>query len=66
MDALVGNELFETITLLTGLPEDFVKSEFSNLLYKKNINVNTLTVDDIRNVLADFLQDTLLKIKSQY
>lgn len=65
MDALVGQELYETLTLLTGLPEDFVRREFSNLITKNNLDINTLTVDDVRNVLADFLQDTLLSLKTE-
>lgn len=59
----MGKELFETVVTHTGLPENAIRDEFSVLLAKHGKSVESLTLDDLREILADYLQDILVEAK---
>ena len=62
----MGNKLFHTVVEATGLPTDPVNCELAKLLQKQGVSPDTMTLDDLREVLADYLQDTLLEAKENY
>lgn len=54
-----GQELFNTLVQNTGLPEDYVRIRFSQLLNAKGIEMHDLKLDNVREVLADLLLDLI-------
>lgn len=59
----MGKELVETVIAGTGLPDQMIRDEFTALLTKHGKTAETLTLDDLREVLADYLQDVLVTAK---
>jgi hypothetical protein len=56
-----GHELIDTVVAATGLPEDFAKTELYSLLAQKNLAAETLSLEELREVLADLLQSLILE-----
>lgn len=54
--------LFEHVVKLTGLPGNAVKKELKALLDKKNIDVNQLTLEQLRSVVASYLREIMMGI----
>ncbi len=54
--------LFEHVVKLTGLPGTAVKKELKALLDKKNIDVNQLTLEQLRSVVASYLREIMMGI----
>jgi hypothetical protein len=61
----MGNALLETLVLATGLPEGDVKSELQALMQKYGKTPETLTMDDLRQLMRDYVQDVLLETKQK-
>lgn len=59
----MGKEMVENLLDATGLPDQMIRDEFSALLTKHGKTVENLTLDDLREVLADYLQDVLVGAK---
>lgn len=57
-----GEGLFEHVVKLTGLPANAVKKELKALLDKKNIDVNSLTLEQLRAVVASYLREIMMGI----
>ena len=53
----MGNKLFTKVTGLTGLPEDLIGNELTDLLEKKGISPEECTMDSLRAALQDYLAD---------
>jgi hypothetical protein len=51
----MGNKLFEEVTDLTGLPEELIGDELKALLDKKGIAKEEMTIDCLREMLAEYL-----------
>ncbi len=51
----MGNKLFSEVTELTGLPEDLIGKEFKALLERKGVAPESLTMQSLREALADYL-----------
>lgn len=51
-----GHELLETVILLTGLPQELAKQELSRILEKTGRDFSTLTLDDLRQAMAEYLE----------
>ncbi|MFP5518625.1 MAG: hypothetical protein ACLGGX_01880 [Bdellovibrionia bacterium] len=58
----MGNALFKCVVEATGLPQDTCESEFKEVLSKYGKNPETLTLEELREVIAEFLQDSLLEL----
>lgn len=56
MGVLLGNKLFSRVTELTGLPEGMIREELAFLLEKRGVCSDSLTLEDLREVLADYLK----------
>ncbi|MBK7845313.1 MAG: hypothetical protein IPJ71_16795 [Bdellovibrionales bacterium] len=59
-----GSELLKAIAEATGLPTNLILSELKKLVQKEHDPIEQLTLDDLREVLADYLQDILTEAKN--
>jgi hypothetical protein len=60
----MGDALLKTVIDSTGLPNDALSAELDRLIAKAGLEKQTITLDDMREILAEYLQDTLLELKS--
>lgn len=58
----MGDALLDQVTVATGLPEDLVTDELTRLLKNAGVAKEAVTLDDLREILADYLQDIMLEI----
>jgi hypothetical protein len=56
----VGNRLFKQVTELTGLPEELISEELRGLLERKGIEPDQVTIESLREALADYLAQVAL------
>ena len=59
----MDKNLFNQVVELTGLPAHFIKPRLEALLEKKGIEPSAMTMEDLRIVLVDFLQDVILEAR---
>lgn len=64
-DDLIGKKLFDQVTEATGLPNDLVAGELRTLLRQAEIEPENMSLDDLRRVLAEYVQDILLSVKDE-
>lgn len=62
----MGNELFQEVAQATGLPLEIVEREFSKLLAKKGIARDEVTLENLREAMAEFLKEVILHAKDKY
>lgn len=58
----MGNLLTKTVIAATGLPQDPVEREFETILAKHGKSADDLTLDELREVMADYLQTVFLEL----
>jgi hypothetical protein len=58
-----GNHLFNTVVGATGLPEEPIRHELEKLILAAGKEPDTLSLEDLREVLADYLQTVLVQTK---
>lgn len=58
----MGTNLKTTVLSATGLPQSAVEKEFDSLLAKHGKNAEELTLDELREVMADYLQTVFLEL----
>lgn len=58
-----GQDLIQILVELSGLPEHLATAEVHKLAAQKNKSVDSLTLDDLRIILSNYLQDVLLEAK---
>lgn len=63
--AMEGHKLMQTLAELTGLPGESVNRELAKLVEAHGATPETLTMDDVREILASYLQDILLDAKRE-
>lgn len=54
-----GRELFEILVTSTGLPEEYVRTRFQKLLADNGRALETLSLDDVREMLSDLLLELI-------
>jgi len=59
----MGNELFEKVVRLSGLPEDLIKKELTEILKKEGIHPDQVTEPTLRKILMQYLRDVLIQHK---
>lgn len=59
-----GLALLRVLIQSTGLPMDAVEREIKRLLDIRNLKAEDLTLDDVREILASYLQDVLTEAKT--
>lgn len=61
-----GKKLIELIAGATGLPIGPVQSHLSSILEGSGVNVENMTLEQVRAILADHMQDVLLEAKAEF
>ena len=59
-----GLALLRVLIQSTGLPMDAVEREIKRLLQARNLRPEDLTLEDVREILAFYLQDVLTEVKT--
>ena len=59
----MGEKLFSEVTEATGLPRETISKELADLISSAGYNRETLTLDQLRHALAEYVQDILLSAK---
>ena len=55
-----------TVTAATGLPNELVQDELKMLITAAGLKEDEITLDDLREILAAYLQDVLSKAKEEF
>jgi hypothetical protein len=61
----MDDNLFEKIVKSTGLPEELISQDFLKKISEKGFEKSTLTIDQIRDVLSEYLQDIILEAQEE-
>ncbi len=61
-----GTELLNELTSATGLPDDLIGNELTRLVQTAGKAADEVTLDDLRDMLATYLQDILLGAKEGF
>lgn len=61
----MGNKLFTEVTELTGLPEELISEELKSLLERKGVEPEQLTLESLREALADYLTQVALEFEEE-
>ncbi len=59
-----GEDLIQYFIKLTGLPEESARAEIAAILKQQNKAVHELRIEDLRVVLANYLQEIILEAKA--
>lgn len=62
----MGEQLLIDVASATGLPEDMVTRELGELIKKAGLDPARLTLEDLRQILAEYVQDVLLAAHTEY
>jgi hypothetical protein len=62
---MTGSKLIEKICSSTDLPAKTLEHEMRSLLAAHSLSENELTLEQLREVLAEYLQDTLVDLKKE-
>lgn len=62
----VGAKLLKEVVTATGLPEEMMNDELGQLVAKAGKSPDDLTLEDLRMILAEYVQDILLAAKDEY
>ncbi|MBX9768076.1 MAG: hypothetical protein K2X47_12455 [Bdellovibrionales bacterium] len=57
------NRLLEELAKATGLPENLVHRELNALLAKSGTDSSNLTLDQLREIIAEYLREVIFKMK---
>jgi hypothetical protein len=58
--------LFGEVTEATGLPKELISEELGQLISAAGVDRSEMTLDDLRRILADYVQDILLAAKDEH
>ncbi len=61
-----GTELLTELSDATGLPDDIIGEELSRLVATAGKTTDSVTLDDLREMLSIYLQDVLLEAKNSF
>lgn len=59
----MGKTLLKEITENTGLPEQLIQDELQTLIASAGIHSDSVTLDDLRRILAEYMQEVLVAAK---
>ena len=62
----MGNKLFSQVTELTGLPSELIGAELRGLLARKGVAPEQVTMECLRECLADYLTQVALQIEGEH
>lgn len=55
--------VISTVISATGLPESLVATELHQISKQQGFNLETMTLEQLRIVLSDYVQDVLVNLK---
>ena len=58
-----SKQLFSQVTELTGLPEELIGPELKSLLERKGVSPEQMTLDSLRDALADYLTQVIQEME---
>ena len=61
----MGAELLKEVTEATGLPHEPIADELNRLITSAGLAADTITLEDLRSVLAEYLQDVMLEVQRE-
>ena len=61
---MTGRHLFDILIRLSGLPADPAQKELERLLKEATLNPDSVSLEQLREVLAGYLQDVLCEAKA--
>ena len=56
----MGQDLIEMLIQHSGLPEDYARRRINEMVARSGKTVDNLTIEDLRMMAADLLQDIIL------
>lgn len=59
----MGKALIQQITESTGLPENLIQDELQTLIAAAGVQADSVTLDDLRRILAEYMQEVLVAAK---
>ncbi len=59
----MSKEVLTNVAEATGLPQDLITGELQTIVASAGLDPDNLTLDQLRDVLASYLQDVLLELK---
>lgn len=59
----MGETLAKTIIEATGLPQEPIERELASLISPRGKTLETLTLDELREVMAEYLQTVFLELQ---
>lgn len=62
----IESDLFNQVINLTGIPAQTIRKELKTILDRKNIDVNSLTIEQLRVVVASYLREIMGGILDRY
>ena len=61
----MAKDLMQELIVATGLPQDPVEREFNKILERYGKNQDELTLEELREVMADYLQIVFLELAEE-
>ncbi|MGE3973144.1 MAG: hypothetical protein AB7F59_01310 [Bdellovibrionales bacterium] len=59
-------KVLEQIAEATGLPSHLVMGELKGMIEKAGLDAQTMSMDDLRNILAEYLQNVILNAREEF
>jgi len=59
----MGKKLLQDLAQATGLPDQMVENELSSLVHAAGLTTEEVTLESMREILANYVQDILLAAK---
>ena len=60
-EALSGNQLFDEVMSLTGLPKELVSEDLAPVLQRLGVTPESMTLDDLRRAMAEYLAEVFAR-----
>ncbi|MDZ4084174.1 MAG: hypothetical protein U1E10_14620 [Bdellovibrionales bacterium] len=61
-----GTALINELSHATGLPDDLIGEELSRIIASAGKSTSDVTLDELREMLAAYLQDVLIEAKESF
>ncbi len=59
----MGDKLFDQVTNATGLPPEMIANELDKIIQAAGLQKDLMTLEDLRVVLSEYVQDILVAAK---
>lgn len=62
----MGQDVLKSLIQATGISEELISPELKSLTDRAGLSVENLTIEDLRLILAEYVQEVLLSAKEQF